>query len=426
MLCKHNIAMIPFVNRKKELKELSLIRDNKGLLVVFGRRRVGKTRLLVEWLKKRQGIYTQAIQASVDIQVKQVFQDIKPHLDLNIEPKSWQELFELLDLTRKEFILCIDEFPYLVLSDSSLPSILQRWLDHKRNPDISLIIAGSSQRMMHEIFLSRNAPLYGRAEKILHIKPMEYTAFCEALNFEHDDTSAFNLFAMVGGVPRYWEFIDKSKNLIKNAEALYFGYAPYLEQEPLKLLSDEKIEGITPINILEAVGRGASKLHSIASVIGTKQTNLSRMLQRLTDMSILKRDIPFGESERSSKKSLYTISDPVLRFWYSVYSPHRSRWQYYTQSEKMKLLADHASTVFEDYCRERKKGARRYWEKNCEFDWVLEIRKNRLQIGEVKYSRINKTTKEKIIKNIKEKFHQSSLAKKYKKIEVIVESLDDI
>lgn len=426
MLGKHNIPMIRFVNREKEIKQLSLLQDKKGLLVVFGRRRVGKTRLLTEWLNKQHGIYTQAIQASADIQVKQVFQDIKPHLDFNIEPKSWQELFELLDLTREKIILCIDEFPYLVSSDLSLPSVLQRWLDHRKNPDIMLIIAGSSQRMMHEIFLSRNAPLYGRAEKILHIMPMKYTAFCKALNIKPDSPSAFNLFALVGGIPRYWEFIDKSVSLIKNAESLYFGYAPYLEQEPLKLLSDEKIEGITPINILEAVGRGASKLSSIASIIGTKQTNLSRILQRLTDMSILKRDIPFGESERNSKKSLYTISDPVIRFWYSVYSPHRSRWQYYSESEKMKLLAGHVSTVFEDYCRERRNGAKRYWEKNCEFDWVIELNKNQLQIGEVKYSRISSATRNRISEKIKKTFDQSRLAGQYNVVEVVVESLDDI
>ena len=103
------------------------------------------------------------------------------------------------------------------------------------------------------------------------------------------------------------------------------------------------------LSLLEVIGRGAEKPSEMASRLGTVQTNLSRLLQQLLDASVLTREIPFGESARSTKKTRYRIQDPTLRFWFRVYSPHRTRWQRYSKTEKTKLLHDHASTVFEDY-----------------------------------------------------------------------------
>ena len=140
---------LTFSNRISELKELDAAAAAGGLLVIFGRRRVGKTRMLAHWLKKRSGLYSQAIESSIEIQIEQVFRDIQDQLSTTLVPKSWAELFELLSLQKKKkWVLCLDEFPYLVASDPSLPSVLQRWLDHGQ-PDGSLVIlAGSSTRMM--------------------------------------------------------------------------------------------------------------------------------------------------------------------------------------------------------------------------------------------------------------------------------------
>src|SRR5208283_1258687 len=127
---------------------------------------------------------------------------------------------------------------------------------------------------------------------------------------------------------------------------LFFGRSAFLEDEPLRILRDESIAGMTAQSVLEAVGRGAEKPSEIAARLGTAQTNLGRTFQQLLDASILAREIPFGESLRSTKKSRYRIQDPALRFWFRVYSPHRTRWMHYNQAEKLKLLHDHASTVF--------------------------------------------------------------------------------
>src|SRR5271156_1341818 len=168
---------LTFTNRTGELKELDAAARAGGLLVVFGRRRVGKTRLLTKWLKPNDGLYSQAIEAASAIQIEQVMRDIGAALKTNIEPKRWVELLELVSLQKDHRILCLDEFPYLVASDPSLPSILQRWLDHQRPKSFTLVLAGSSTRAMNDRFPNRSAPLYQRARKLLHVEPMSYHAF---------------------------------------------------------------------------------------------------------------------------------------------------------------------------------------------------------------------------------------------------------
>lgn len=361
---------LAFTNRTAELKELSAAATSGGLLVVFGRRRVGKTRLLSNWLGPLGGLYSRAIEAARDTQLEQVFADIKHQLTTTIAPKSWAELFELLAFQRRPLILCLDEFPYLVASDPSLPSVLQRWLDHAKPRRFLLILSGSSTRMMNHIFLNRSAPLYGRARKLLHIEPMSYAAFCTACRVKPAEMESFTRFALVGGIPKYWEFFRPQASALALADELFFGFAPYLDQEPARFLRDEGITGANAVSLLEVIGRGAEKASEMAARLGTVQTNLSRLLQQLLDASVLTREIPFGESPRSTKKTRYRIQDPALRFWFRVYSPHRTRWPSYGQAEKLKLLHDHASTVFEDFCRLQHPGASRYWQQDVEFDFV--------------------------------------------------------
>ena len=145
-----------------------------------------------------------------------------------------------------------------------------------------------------------------------------------------------------------------------------------MEQEPQRILRDEGVIGLNAVAVLEAVGRGAERPSEIASRLGTAQTNLSRLLQQLLDASILARELHFGESVRSTRRILYRIQDPTMRFWFRVFSPHQSRWRTYTATQKRKLIHDHAATVFEDVCRARFPGAQRYWESNLELDLVRE------------------------------------------------------
>jgi hypothetical protein len=403
---------LPFTNRTDELKDLEVAAKAGGLLVVFGRRHVGKTRLLTQWLNPRKGLYSQAIEAAMPIQVEQVMRDIGPALNTSITPKNWTELLELFSLQKGHTILCLDEFPYLVASDPSLPSVLQNWLDHKRPKAFTLVLAGSSSRAMSSCFLNRAAPLYQRARKLLHVEPMTYHAFCEACGLKSGDQESFTRFSLVGGIPKYWEFLEAQASALDLANELFFGRSAFLEDEPARILRDENIAGMTALSVLEAVGRGAEKPSEIAARLGTAQTNLGRTFQQLLDASVLAREIPFGESLRSTRKTRYRIQDPALRFWFRVYSPHRTRWIRYSQAEKEKLIRDHASTVFEDFCRAQHPEAARYWEANVEFDFVRDER-GRAVVSEVKFKRISADERRHLEQQLASGWQQSALSRRF-------------
>jgi uncharacterized protein len=413
---------LPFSNRKLELKELDSAVAVGGLVVIFGRRRVGKTRLLVRWLAKRKGFYSQAIEATTAQQLDQVFQDISEQLATTIVPKSWSELFELLNLQKKKrWVFCLDEFPYLVAADPTLPSVLQRWLDHSGAERSLLVLSGSSTRMMNGLFLNRSAPLFGRASKLLHVEPMSYAAFCTACRRQPADPESFNVFSLIGGIPKYWEFVHSRQTAVALAEDLFFGFAPYLDQEPARVLRDENIAGMTATSVLEAIGRGAEKPSEIAARVGTAQANLTRLLQQLLDASIIKREIPYGESTRSTKRSLYRIQDPAMRFWFRVYSPHRTRWHQYSLSEKTKLVRDHASTVFEDFYRGLYPGAARYWEVGLEFDSVRETQgldgASRVIVSEIKWTTLSAADRAKTLARLAEGWVRSAMRHRYEKVD---------
>jgi len=409
---------LDFVNRIKEQAELASAARKGGLLVIFGRRRVGKSRMLRHWIAKNSGMYSQAIEGPQDMQIRQVFEDIKKRLGTQITPKTWPELLEVLTLQKKPWTLCIDEFPYLTAVDASLPSQLQRWIDQSIPKGCLLILAGSSTRMMNDLFLNRAAPLYGRAHKLLHVKPMDYAAFCQACGLKPADMASFEQFSLVGGIPKYWEFAEKGADAIALAEALYFDFAPYMEQEPQRILRDEGVIGANAVSVLEAVGRGAERPSEIATRLGTAQTNLSRLLQQLLDASVLERELPYGESVRTTKKILYRIADPSMRFWFRVYSPHQSRWMTYTTEEKQKLIHDHAASVFEDACRARFPAATRYWEKNLELDLVAPDPDDtkRLLVAEVKWRKLSAAERRQVLTQLEGKWQRSALSQKHPKV----------
>lgn len=424
MLANHKIRMkLDFGHWPSELKELDAAAKAGGLLVLFGRRRVGKTRLLTHWLDKHGGLYSQAIESTSAIQVDQVYRDLQAHLASRIVPKTWQELFELLRLhPKKRWILCLDEFPYLCNADASLPSVLQRWIDHVQPSGSLVILCGSSTRMMNDLFLNRSAPLYGRARKLLHNEPMGYEAFCLALKLDRANAQSFERFALVGGIPPYWEYVRSRRSPVDLAEELYFGHAPHLDEEPSRVLRDEGLSGLNALSVLEAIGRGAAKPSEIAARLGTAQTNLSRLFQQLLDVNLIERELPYGESVRSTKRGQYRIKDPALRFWFQIFSPHRSRWRTYGAKQKLALLHEHASTVFEDHCRQMFPTAARHWEGDVEFDVVCAHPSDSatLIVAEVKWKRLSAKERDTITTGLELRWQRSALRHRYTKVTFLV------
>ncbi len=370
------------------MAELNSYAKPGQLVIIYGRRRVGKTTLITHWMNAEEGHYSQAIEGSPQLQISQICQDLSPILKSQIQPKTWVQFFELLEKSiGQKTLLCLDEFPYLVESDPTVPSIMQKWLDHTKNKKIGFIISGSSQKMMNSIFLNHSSPLFGRAHRILKIEPMTYVDFCDACNLSKTDMINFVKYAMIGGLPKYWEALKPQRPPIELADLLYFSRGALLENEPRRILSDEKVDGITPLSVLEAIGRGSHKPSEISSRIGLKQNSIAKIFSQLIDSSLVERQIPYGALEKNAKKSLYKIADPMLNFWYSVYSELRSQWIYKTDQEKNKVLSLFASHVFESEVRKILKG-QRYWELKLEIDCIKETSKKAIELYEIKFTKL--------------------------------------
>lgn len=409
-----------FVNRERELR---ILNQQNPLVVIFGRRRIGKTALVLHWGEKHSFYYSQAIEASEKIQVEQIAEDLRSLLPEDVSVSSWKELLSLLSLIREPVSIAIDELPYLVKTQPSLPSLLQRWLDHKRPKQVSLILLGSSQSMMHDLFLQSTSPLFERAHHVLHLGPLSYVHYCECVGLKPLEVETFMRFSLVGGIPKYFSWAKEASNLEELADVLFFSPNARLESEPDRLLKDEDIHGLQAKSILESVGRGAHRPAEIANRLNIPQTALSKPLQILLNTSLIKRELPFDESVRSTKRTLYRLADSALQFWYGVYSPHRSRWHLYSATEKKTLFHGHASGVLEESYRQQYPDAQRYWESHIEFDCVRHDPHDRkgLIVSEIKFSRLTQQERDALHSKIEAQFKQCQLAAKYRlsKIEIL-------
>lgn len=407
-----------FINREREIAALEGLRPSGGLAVVYGRRRIGKTRLLTRWLEARGGLYAQAIEGGPPLQVDQIFRDLRSGLEAPVAPRSWEDFFALIDHQKDGLTLCLDEFPYLVQADPSLPSRMQRWWDHRALKGLLLVLCGSSRRMMDGAALQRSAPLYGRSGLILNVGPMGYRDFCRSLSVPPRDSASFGLFSLVGGVPKYWELIAGARSPVEAAETLYFGFASYMEHEPRRLLADEQMSGTSPLSVLEAVGRGAHRPSEIAGRVGVPQTQLAKVLYTLLDAGFLRRAVPLGQSERNPRNVLYSIADPSLRFWFQVFSPHKSRWRSYPAVAKQRLIDQHASSVFEDHVRSHRLGAARYWEKAGEFDMVRPVREGEppsrgVIVSEVKFRSLSQAERVGLSRDLEARWARTEASRRW-------------
>ena len=347
-----------FVDRKKEFERLqkSLRREKPQFIVVYGRRRIGKSTLIKKVMDFSRGdIYFLADKTSEPSQ-RQLFSTT---IDMTIEGFSaanyptWESL--LLSLNRSvdhRITVCLDEFPYLVKSCPALPSILQKLLDDKKLK-FDLIICGSSQQMMQGFVLDSKEPLYGRADEIIKMKPIAPAFVSEALRC--DTAQAVREYAVWGGVPRYWELRENYDSLYDAIEHLLLTSEGTLYDEPSKLLYDEMRDTVQASSILSFIGNGANKLSEIAARAEKQATDITPHLSRLRELGFINKEIPFGESEKKSKKGLYHISDPLLRFHYRYVIPYRSLIELGNSQAVLTVFKnaenDYVSRAWEELCR---------------------------------------------------------------------------
>jgi len=402
-----------FLDRRRELARLQRGGKTEGawLCVLWGRRRVGKSRLLLEWLKGTGGLYFVADQSAAPLQRSYFATTVAtrlPRFD-DVTYPDWRSALDRLAAEARTLEwagpLVIDELPYLVTSDPSLPSVLQNWMDNAaKQSGLKVVLSGSSQRMMQGLVLDASAPLFGRATETFQLKPLPPGFIGDGLGLKNAG-EMISAYAVWGGTPRYWELARPYGPDIEDAlDSLVLDPLGPLHQEPDRLLLEETPSATTLRPLLDVIGSGAHRMSEIAGRLGQPATSLARPLSRLQELGLVRRETPFGISARSSKKALYVIDDPFVRMWARVVAPHRSLLATATRSARLALWNRYRQSLlaqtWEELCRRSVPGlstvspdtdwspAGRHWKGNDpEFDVVAtSVDGGKLLVGEVKWS----------------------------------------
>ena len=353
-----------FLNRREEMKRLDALArlPEAAAVVIWGRRRLGKTRLLLEWSQKHKGIYYTADESAPAVQRKyfalaldQVFSGFS-----SVDYPDWTAFFRRLAKEAQQIHwrgpLVIDELPYLISMSPELPSILQKFIDSEaKQAKLIIALCGSSQRMMQGAVLNPSAPLYGRASEVLKLSPISVGYIGEALNLTQP-REIIESYAIWGGTPRYWELVrNGSQGFFESIERIVLDPMGPLNDEPNRLLLEELPPAPNLRPILDAIGLGAHRLSEISSRISQPVTSLTRLIHRLIELDLIEREVPYGMAENNTKRSLYKFKDPFLHFWFEIVGPRRSYFAQISSATRIRWLKKNVSHLFsitwEDLCR---------------------------------------------------------------------------
>ena len=345
----HAFMALPFLDRDDEQRRLRRFMggDDSRLAVLYGRRRCGKS-TLVQRVCAEGDVYALADERESSLQVQALASEVArivPEFDAARYP-SWDSLFTSLEARVERLNLVLDEFHYLVSSAPELPSVIQRHLDRPGPRRLRLVLCGSSQRMMQGLALDRSAPLYGRAQEILRLTPLGPGWIADALGLR--GAAAVEAWAVWGGVPRYWELAQRYPSLQEAIRDLVLHRHGVLHDEPHGLLLDDMRSATQASTLLALVGAGCNRLSEIAARMGKPSGALTRPLANLIDLGYLRKEVPFGEDERSSKRTLYRIDDPLVAFWFRFVQPARTL----LQRDLLEPVEARLSAAFPQHCAE--------------------------------------------------------------------------
>lgn len=354
-----------FVGRNRELQKLNQMYESGQFefAVVYGRRRVGKTTLINEFIKNREAVFYMAVEGNRQENLTGLSGALLNGVDGNqrmkAEFKDYSDVLDYIDeLSKndKRLIMVIDEFPYLAASYPAISSMLQSHIDNCwKDSKLFLILCGSSMSFMEEQVLGYKSPLYGRRTAQFKIHPFTFFEAEEMLQSFHREERAI-LYGVTGGIPEYLSRINQQMNMDDNIIHLFFEESGRLFEEPSNLLKQELREPMTYHSIISAIAGGASRLNEIATKTGMETSGCSNQLTSLTALGLVKKEVPVTENS-SGRKTIYTLNDSMFLFWYRFVRPNLSAITrgvgasiYDTRVKEQ--LNDYMGSIFEEICRQ--------------------------------------------------------------------------
>lgn len=353
-----------FLGREKEILDLEkeYNRDG-GFVVIYGRRRIGKTTLIKQFIKSKTAFYFLATKEVESQSMKRFAGVIARTTGNSVLQKAafsdWLDLFQAVAdyKPNEKKVLVIDEFPYLVKVNDSFPSILQNaWDEILKDSNVMLILCGSLISMMKKHALSYESPLYGRRTAQMRIAPLPFTTVYEnqKLSFEE----AAEQYSITGGVPKYMEFFSDGQPLYEQIKENVLSKNGFLYEEPNFLLTDEVQVPTNYFSIIKVIADGNHKLGTIAGILGLETSALTPYLKTLSELGFIEKQVPVTEKNaEKTRKGLYFISDNFLRFWFRYVYPYKGELELdNTQISLDELDKDFkekfVAFAYEDICKE--------------------------------------------------------------------------
>ena len=349
------------VGREKELEQIEKLynSDYFEFLVMYGRRRVGKTTILQEFSGKHDVIFYSAQEKNDSLNLLDFSKTVQQYFEGQFIAAfpSWEDAFSYVTkkASNKKIILIIDEFPFMAGPNPSIKSMLQHEIDHHwKNQNILLILCGSSVSFMINDIMGYESPLYGRTTSRMEVLPFDYL---ESAKFFPSYSMEDKLIAygVLGGIPRYLNAFSGKRSIQENIETEILKNGAFLNDEPMMLLKMELREPNVYNSILEAIAGGHNKVTEIADYIHEDKSKCSKYITTLLSLRLVEKRVPCGEPD-GSKKTIYALTDNFYRFWYHYIFSNKSYYELLGASDAAKEIMDDISDfmglAFEDICRQ--------------------------------------------------------------------------
>jgi AAA+ ATPase superfamily predicted ATPase len=399
---------VEFIDREQELAFLEGKWREGGaqLIVLWGKRRVGKTELIKEFQRDKPHAYFLAESTNEKEQLHRFSQTLgqffKEPLLLTRGFSGWEECFRFVKEKEQNLVLVVDEFPYLIFSNPAIPSLFQKaWDEYWSKSQVFLILVGSSMAMMETEVLGYRSPLYGRRTGQWRVDPMPFVAASQ-FRRSRSFTDQLHHFAVAGGIPAYWLQFDREKDFRENLKDSVLKKGAMLYAEVEFILREELREPRYYFALLQAIAQGKRKLSEIVNATSITQPVANKYLGVLGDLKIVERELPITEEKAlKSKKGIYRIQDQFFRFWFKFIFPRRAELEMGRVEEVLNNINDelpqYLASIFEKVATETLwrnmdrffpfTTIGRWWDRNEEID-IVAINKqlDSILFGEVKWS----------------------------------------
>lgn len=350
-----------FIGREREETSLRRLYESGKFefAVIYGRRRIGKTALIRQFIKDRKAIYFMGVESSAKQNLENLsgnIMEFESGVRMENTFLSFQSALEHVFLLaeKERLILAIDEYPYVARSSPSLASTLQMLIDrYKDTSKLMLILCGSSMSYMEDEVLAYKSPLYGRRTAQMKIQPFEFRDTCRYFTkFSPMDKAL--IYGIAGGTPQYLQQMNDSLSIEENIRNTFLNPSSFLYEEPENLLKQEVREPALYNAIITAIATGASRMAEISTKVGESTGVCTNYLKNLMALGLVQKEIPYGE--KNSRKSIYMIGDYMFRFWYRFIPENASIINRGAVDLAYKRIEPHLSEymgkVFEDICQQ--------------------------------------------------------------------------